>query len=137
MRASAAGSQGFQRSPQLDELKQQICLTRGSWLPSGRQVATSASKVKRPLTSSVRPWALWRPCLSFPFFFLGRTLDRNLCSAVAKCGCPSDPTHVSSAQGKRPGKAWAVLQCVALHRCVSRGSQHISLAQPAAEERPA
>lgn len=48
------GSQGFQRSPQLGELEQQV--SQQSWLAHRRQVATSAGRVRtKPLTFSVWP----------------------------------------------------------------------------------
>lgn len=74
------GSQGFQRSPQLGELEQQI--SQQSWLPCGRQVATSARRVRtKPLTFSVWPSLC---VLGSPFSLHSRwTLDQGLCSSDA------------------------------------------------------
>lgn len=66
-------------------------------LAAQRKASCNICEQSQTLIFSAWLWALWRPCLSFPFFFLWRTLDRNLCSTVVKCGYPGVSTHVRAA----------------------------------------
>lgn len=114
------GSQGFQRSPQLGELEQQI--SQRSWLPRRRQVATSARRVRtKPLTFSVGHQA--SVCLDLPFLFVlagpwtrvsaavtlasaGSCEGRQLQSGVS-WGSPvwPCPTLLGWVMGRQPGTA--------------------------------
>lgn len=77
------GSQGFQRSPQLGELEQQV--SQQSWLAHRRQVATSAGRVRtKPLPFSVWPSLC---ALESPFSLHSCwTLDQGLSSSDAGPG---------------------------------------------------